>query len=840
MTDVAVVHEEEAIFLRKIADFWEEEEYELVKHEIKNYISSSSYSPFKDYLYALLGDIYFKEKKFSKASNCYEMVEQKEVKKKIAFHQLRTIYELADYEKVIIVAREILHEEENDEKTLFLLGEALYHCREEHPQYYEEAIEVFTLLLEGEYSAHSIEYLALLQRERKNFPQAALFYLKLSQAFPDKEADFLFQTALMQIEYDPSLAAKTFATIIDSGKGNISDAAYNLFILLYELKDYAQIIRDQEKFRSLLSIKNRSVFHYFLAKSYMQEKEYEKGANELQKYIKKEEDSARRGAAFFLLLECAEAMQKEALYDYVIHYFQSNEPNSIRGAEAFFIRGEYYKKNNLYSKAIGDFEQAEKLGLVSEEFYFAYAHLYYQMENYQESYRRFAVLIEKFHGEKTPLYWQFFINSSAHMAQIEGDLVAKQRLICDLKNQIQNPPILEEEAVYYLLAQMQFETENFTDAKTTLLMIVDKFPNHPELPKVHHMLAFCYYDQNHLDRFLEHAEKALQGNSDLFEASATHLALFNLYLEKTENDPEKIMIAADHLYHAQKEKQISFDNLQWLADHYYNKGVVQHDALSLSRAIEVLEKVVLQEKASFKNIFSLSALYAHQNLLEKRRLLLEKTLQISEENAYTEHVFFELGQTYQELQQAHNAILAYDHVIAHSQDSYRRSYATLEKVRLGLSSLSQEDFRKDNPILHVYLSHLKDLQLQRKMDNEPLHLEAAFEYIDLQSRLYAEDVREEKRFFLLSRFKEEFNSTEMIVAKDYHQQRKKCPEKDLLFQIYMKFLDVEMNLSMAYLHPEKELYKKEAIKQIQEIREGKMLMTSFLRQRYERYLQAVQ
>ena len=63
---------DQSLFLRRIIDFFEEGETDFVKKEIKKYFENDSSSPFAQYLKALLGDIYMKEKKYSDALSQYE------------------------------------------------------------------------------------------------------------------------------------------------------------------------------------------------------------------------------------------------------------------------------------------------------------------------------------------------------------------------------------------------------------------------------------------------------------------------------------------------------------------------------------------------------------------------------------------------------------------------------------------------------------------------------------------------------------------------------------------------------------------------------------------------
>src|SRR3989338_1376902 len=67
----SVETEEEGLFLRRIADFWQEGEYQIAKSQMEEFIVEYPESPFSDALCAALGDLFLREKNFSTALNYY-------------------------------------------------------------------------------------------------------------------------------------------------------------------------------------------------------------------------------------------------------------------------------------------------------------------------------------------------------------------------------------------------------------------------------------------------------------------------------------------------------------------------------------------------------------------------------------------------------------------------------------------------------------------------------------------------------------------------------------------------------------------------------------------------
>src|SRR3990167_6977509 len=76
-------NQEEALFLRRIADFWQEGEYQLAKIQMEEFITEYPKSSFFEPLCVALGDLSLREKNFSVALNYYSKVKSPEYFEKI-------------------------------------------------------------------------------------------------------------------------------------------------------------------------------------------------------------------------------------------------------------------------------------------------------------------------------------------------------------------------------------------------------------------------------------------------------------------------------------------------------------------------------------------------------------------------------------------------------------------------------------------------------------------------------------------------------------------------------------------------------------------------------------
>jgi hypothetical protein len=184
----------------------------------------------------------------------------------------------------------------------------------------------------------------------------------------------------------------------------------------------------------------------------------------------------------------------------------------------------------------------------------------------------------------------------------------------------------------------------------------------------------------------------------------------------------------------------------------------------------------------------------------KKMQLLETLLVCQKEHPefpwkYPRHTVLELARTYSQKQDYAQAVKLYDDVIrasSYSASSYTTKLAMLEQARLKFTLLSQDNTLETDPEVIAILNCLKDLEIQKNLYSEPLHLEASLEYNDIKTHFAPQNNKVEKRLIFLKRFKENFSSMNGDAAQEYHGLRQKLPEKDKLFQAYMKYADAEI------------------------------------------------
>ena len=98
------------------------------------------------------------------------------------------------------------------------------------------------------------------------------------------------------------------------------------------------------------------------------------------------------------------------------------------------------------------------------------------------------------------------------------------------------------------------------------------------------------------------------------------------------------------------------------------------------------------------------------------------------------------------------------------------------------------------------MTQLKDLVIQRSLTNEPLHLEAALDYIELQTKMETLGNPTEKKLALLIKTKSDFEETGDLLSKDYHNARAKLPQKNRIYEGYIQFFDAQIFVAQAILN----------------------------------------
>ena len=169
---------DEALFLRRIAEFWHDGEYEIAKHQIDNYLINYPESSLSDSLYAILGNIYINEKNYSKAIAAYDSIQSEDIKDKIAINMLGSLYHLKWYERLIEECEQYIGKTDNElnHKIRYLQALSLYNRAKElkddsgkHATIIKKAIDKFEKLINTNFETEAREYLSQIHSNLNDF-----------------------------------------------------------------------------------------------------------------------------------------------------------------------------------------------------------------------------------------------------------------------------------------------------------------------------------------------------------------------------------------------------------------------------------------------------------------------------------------------------------------------------------------------------------------------------------------------------------------------------------------------------------------------------------------------
>ena len=106
---------------------------------------------------------------------------------------------------------------------------------------------------------------------------------------------------------------------------------------------------------------------------------------------------------------------------------------------------------------------------------------------------------------------------------------------------------------------------------------------------------------------------------------------------------------------------------------------------------------------------------------------------------------------------------------------------------------------------------MKDLQIQKKILAEPLHLEAALQYAEIRSSFSDPKSYAKNAYFFYKRMYEDFQEQGDPIAEEYNEVRQNHPEKNRIFEAYMKYLDAQMMKCQAAIARSEEVHGTRAL-----------------------------
>ncbi|MBS0649340.1 MAG: tetratricopeptide repeat protein [Verrucomicrobia bacterium] len=815
---------QEAFFLRRVTEFWKDKDFGLVKKQIEDFLAAHPQSAIHDNLHAILADILYQERDYKRALELYEKLADVSLQQKTLTRKSQCLYLLGQYDAVIGNLTAVLQGEgtsiESKEELQFLLADSLFRklqSLEDSAHQKELALQARPFLLslyETSYKEKVLLPLAEVHRILQENPEASSLYVLLADKMPDKKEEILLQAASLQLTFNKDKAIETYQQIVDLGKTKAPEAAYNELLLLFQENRFADLVQRASILSSHLAADKKPLFDFCLGRSYFKLEKFSDAAAYFERYIQEESESTSyKRAAFLTLITCSQKIQDPDLFDRTLEQFLAAFPRDEEAGKALLLHAQTALQKGSADQATADLgrlllefpEIPEK-----ETLLYDHALLLSKIQKWEDSRDAFLAYLKEFpETSRSDLIWSSIVHCSVQelkAASSENLLAKKEQLASDLLQALGKPNLFtpEEQANYRFLAgQLLFDLKNFQEALNELSLFATQYPEHSSIPEALLLQAHIHRELNSPPEiFAIIAERALAIAKDPENKTALRLQLFNTYLTTKEYDK-----AAEHLYqcHLIDGVAIQQENELWLA-HYYFEGAQQGNAEHENRAVKLYQKI-LKTDDHLAVHFDPAQTYLESEVMKfaellqpaaKKQLLTslrEMQVQNSSQPWKLERqTLFELGKLYLSLNEPDNALKSFDELIAPADaaPTYISNAALLEKNRILLARCPASDRNESNPTITNILLSLKDLQIQKKLSCEPLHLEAALEYADIRTQMSSPEARRESAIFFLNRIKDDFNAKTDPISQEYHEARLRFPEKDHLFQNYMKCIEAEI------------------------------------------------
>ena len=840
---------EEGFMLRRITEFWKDQDYPTVKKEITTFLKSHKNSVFCDQLRGNYGDLLIQEGDYKGALDSYGEITHKEVLETFILNKMQCYYELEQYEELLNaglpyitkMSKELL---DRKDEFYFLMAEGYFRSAlsmqtDKKNTYLNKAMPLYEKVLNSSFNDPTMFALAEIYRIQATNDKAQSFFLELAKRHPDRKEELLFHAALAQAEFDKPLAIETFSRIIELKGEKSIDSSLNRLILFFQEDRYDDVINHYPEVLSLVASEKKSTLEYIIARSYFAKKSYEKANIHLNKFITANEGSSdEQRNALLMQLSTSQFLKDETKYKETLDKLSSHFPEDSELSQAVFIHAMMLKEMGRASEA--EHELSSLIGTKNsfkneEVLYLEYGLVAYNNDNFPLARKTLASFVEKYaESSHSQVAWKYLLSSSLNLLKANQDVkeasYRKEDFLTDLDKIMLHSEVLdagEKVECLFLQGKLSYELKNYDKALIHLGKFIYNHFQNEHIAEAHLLTALCHHkkgDSN--DLFCTHAEKALSLDPDLAKKGALHLELFNVYLTLAKTSEHSISLtnkARDHLYTALSlgESTIKLENKLWLANSYLNElfsrpkifttdGSLPENKVIFDRAFALLEEILLDPTTeSLKAIDKESTFLEwetlkYANLLGRKkeftkkirvlRSLVEKQSHRKDWNwTAREEAMFELAKTCELTGNENDALETYNFIgsMQNKNRTFIEEYSKLSALRLTFNTLPKSSKTDSNRAVFELLSSLKDIQIQKSPTSEPLHLEAALEYAKIRAIITNDKNPHIKYLFFLGRIREDFSNTRDPMVEKYQKNTNDSEDAKILYSMYIKFLDAE-------------------------------------------------
>ena len=866
--------DEEAFLIRRIAEFWKDGDYQIVKEQIHQFLEKYPNSSLNDYLLGILGDLYLQEAKYQKSISLYEQIRDPAVYEKVVVNKMQCYYELSQYDEIVAEGQYYVAKFGNDfrdrqDEFHFLMAEGFFR----QALASDDAIAARDLvtrarpyyenLLSTEYDDVSSFALAEIYRLQGENSLGSSLYLQLAEKHREKKEHLIFNAAVLQAHLDKTKAIALFDEVIDMRGEKANDAAYNRLLLAFQTEQYKYVIENHRAVYPYVPDEQVALFNFIVGKSFFATQDYQNAALPITKFLATNPTlNDQYKDALLIQMTCSKELGDESLFNTALEKYETAYPKDSELPKAYFMHA-------MMCKATGQYEKAEeKLSMImrtyphfedQESLIYEYGVAAHKNGHWHESYDLFRTYLGQFpQSDRVESSWRYFLSTCLNLSKNDDPQYTKEKFITDLHKVLSNKNGLsgEETREYRLLyAKLSYELGNHQEVLTHLTEYITDYPNHPSVAEAHLVsaLSLGHLDQN-LSAYCDHLEQAIEMNPDMYDNSSVHLQLYNGYITLADQGHAESELrdrAAQHLYLASRnpKQEIRFENRIWLAGTYYTKvktvleqgGEVAEEEdvqLAFDRALELYADAFKRQPITFESrdlepeVLKYADLLTYKNDREEKLSILATLIELQNDHPKTEWKFrrqalYELAKTQQVLGEDGKALDTYQFIMEEAGNVVTpiTNSSSLQIALIKYSHIPENDRSEANSEVIDVLNRLKELQIRKSVDSEPTHLEAALHYAKIRSEMSTPDRRNSRYLFFLIRMKEDYASDDDLINHDYHTALTKNPEKQKLFDSYMKFVDAEImrmqsvQLQKEHNREQARQYQKNASKLFSELQE---------------------
>ncbi|HRW58480.1 MAG TPA: outer membrane protein assembly factor BamD, partial [Chlamydiales bacterium] len=405
-----VNQKQDALFMRRIIEFWEEEEYDLVKLQIEEYLVQYPKSPLKDHMLLVLGDLSMQQKDYAKAIEGYEGIQSWDVKEKCYLNYLQALYEVKDYVSLERESKKYLSLENVDDagfvRANYYFAESLFYQFlnegniEVKNLLSKQVVSLYEILKDSEYKNAVLSSLSQMYDLLGDSQKAYNVNLVLAEELPDMREHFLYNAACKALAFDKNKAYELFSKVCQEGNEYVVKAAYNRILLLNHFQKYQEVIDEANGFFELVKAEEYPQIIFLSGKGYFELGEFEKSQNQLMQFVSlNPENSAENKSSLMMLMQIASTQKQIELYNKFFSSFEKNYSNDPELGKGYLAKAMLYKEKNEYDKELDILQEIEKKhpqGSLLEELQYEYIVALYNTEKYEEARRRAILFIEDY------------------------------------------------------------------------------------------------------------------------------------------------------------------------------------------------------------------------------------------------------------------------------------------------------------------------------------------------------------------------------------------------------------------------------------------------------------